>query len=120
MASGSSNGNGSALASDQLMGVLPIWAKLLIVGIQKLGLATIILLVGGWWISTRVVAPLVDTYTEAIRMDMAARQRQEETLKQQAENLRTIGECQRTQTEILKNYGQQIGEILTATKGHGG
>lgn len=36
-------------------------------GLDRFGLAPIIVLVGGWWISQSVLAPLIQEYREAIR-----------------------------------------------------
>ena len=101
---------------DFALSSLPAWARLLIVGVKQLGVATIILAVGGWWASAHVVEPLVSTYTEAIKADMAARQRQEITLQKQEENLRTLGECQKAQTEIMKRCCEHVDDIWQAQR----
>jgi hypothetical protein len=101
---------------DPILSTLPDWARLLIVGVKQLGVATIILAVGGWWASAHVVEPLVNTYTEAIKADMAARQRQEVTLQKQEENLRTLGECQKVQTEIMRRCCGHVDDIWQAQR----
>jgi hypothetical protein len=101
---------------DPALNTLPAWARLLIVGVKQLGVATVILAVGGWWASTHVVEPLVGAYTEAIKSDMAARARQEVTLQKQEENLRTLAECQKAQIEIMRRCCEHVDDIWQAKR----
>lgn len=60
---------------------MPTWLKILFVALQKFGVATIILFVGGYWLCSRVVEPLITTYTEFIHTQGRAATEQADALK---------------------------------------
>jgi hypothetical protein len=59
----------------------PVWLRIMFTCLQKFGIATVILLAGGYWVATRVAEPLVTTYQEFIRAQSQVSIEQSATLK---------------------------------------
>jgi len=59
----------------------PVWLRIMFTCLQKFGIATVILLAGGYWLATRVAEPLVTTYQEFIRVQSQVSIEQSATLK---------------------------------------
>lgn len=64
---------------------MPAWLKILLVSLRQFGVATIILLIGGYWLAVRIAEPLMATYNESIRV-------QNKVVQDQAVTLKKIGE----------------------------
>ena len=67
--------NGNGLPSD-----CPEFIRILIWSLQKFGIATILLLIGGWYVATRIADPLLEKYIQNIDIQGKVAQQQAETL----------------------------------------
>ena len=59
----------------------PEWLKFILVCLRQFGLATLIVVVGGYWLCTRIAEPLMATYTENIRVQSKVSVDQAEAIK---------------------------------------
>lgn len=62
----------------------PQWLKLTLTIIQKVGIATFIVIVGGYWLATRIAEPLMASYNESMRV-------QTKVIQDQAGSIDKIG-----------------------------
>jgi BMFP domain-containing protein YqiC len=86
--------NESKLVSNGYPPECPWWLKMAIWSLQKFGIATVILLIGGWWTATRIADPLVQQYTTNIEL-------QGQVSKQQAETLASLDRVLRERSSLF-------------------
>ena len=96
----------------------PVWMKIVFTCLQKFGIATVILLVGGYWVATRVAEPLVSTYQEFIRLQSQVSIEQSATLKSLKESeinrISTIKDNQAAQKVFQEKVEREHGLMLVA------
>jgi hypothetical protein len=101
------NGNGNGGYPDGT----PTWLKIAFIALQKFGIATLILLVGGWWLASHVGDPLIVSYTEAIRLQTKIVAEQSDNIKAikefEAERVRLVGESNRAWEKALERSSSE-------------
>ena len=96
----------------------PVWLRIMFTCLQKFGIATVILLLGGYWIATRIAEPLVETYQEFIRVQSQVAIEQSATLKSLKESgtqlLSAIKDNQAAQKVFQEKVEREHGLMLVA------
>jgi len=96
----------------------PVWLRIMFTCLQKFGIATVILLAGGYWLATRVAEPLVTTYQEFIRVQSQVSIEQSATLKSLKESetqlLSAIKDNQAAQKVFQEKVEREHGLMLVA------
>ena len=81
----------------------PQWLRLTLTIIQKVGIATFIVIVGGYWLATRVAEPLMASYNESIRV-------QNKVIQDQAVSIDKIGRV----LEERQEFSRKAEKMMTA------
>jgi hypothetical protein len=80
----------------------PAWLKMIICIMQKFGVATLLVLLGGWWVATRVAEPMISAYGDFIKAEAKTAADQAETLRGFNETLKTLKEAETTRLAQIK------------------